>query len=102
MEVAPLSRVSPAVPRFGPPLVLREERGVSWEQLQQSILAQLRALLRGEVRAQVSWDGVCHCPLPGHAGPWAVSVVGRWCLHGWPLVELWVAMVSPWVAKAQA
>ncbi|KAF1507262.1 Ubiquitin carboxyl-terminal hydrolase 43, partial [Eudyptula minor] len=45
-------RVSPAVPRFGPPLVLREERGVSWEQLQQSILAQLRALLRGEVRAQ--------------------------------------------------
>ncbi|XP_074967778.1 ubiquitin carboxyl-terminal hydrolase 43 [Phalacrocorax aristotelis] len=38
--------------RFGPPLVLREERGVSWEQLQQSILAQLRALLRGEVRVQ--------------------------------------------------
>ncbi|NXS41142.1 UBP43 hydrolase, partial [Balaeniceps rex] len=38
--------------RFGPPLVLREERGISWEQLQQSILAQLRALLRGEVRAQ--------------------------------------------------
>ncbi|XP_059684361.1 ubiquitin carboxyl-terminal hydrolase 43 [Gavia stellata] len=37
---------------FGPPLVLREERGVSWEQLQQSILAQLRALLRAEVRAQ--------------------------------------------------
>ncbi|KAM9515548.1 ubiquitin carboxyl-terminal hydrolase 43 isoform 4-T4 [Guaruba guarouba] len=38
--------------RFGPPLLLREERGVSWEQLQQSILAQLRALLRGEVQAQ--------------------------------------------------
>ncbi|NXV73107.1 UBP43 hydrolase, partial [Atlantisia rogersi] len=38
--------------RFGPPLVLREERGASWEQLQQSILSQLRALLRGEVRAQ--------------------------------------------------
>ncbi|XP_071672673.1 ubiquitin carboxyl-terminal hydrolase 43 isoform X2 [Patagioenas fasciata] len=38
--------------RFGPPLVLREERGVSWEQLQQSILAQMRALLRGEVQAQ--------------------------------------------------
>ncbi|NXH66675.1 UBP43 hydrolase, partial [Hydrobates tethys] len=50
--VSALSRVSPAVPRFGPPLVLREERGVSWEQLQHSILAQLRALLRGEVRAQ--------------------------------------------------
>ncbi|NXP08013.1 UBP43 hydrolase, partial [Thinocorus orbignyianus] len=42
----------PRLARFGPPLVLREERGVSWEQLQQSILAQLRALLRGEVRAQ--------------------------------------------------
>ncbi|NXF89960.1 UBP43 hydrolase, partial [Eubucco bourcierii] len=38
--------------RFGPPLVLREERGISWEQLQQSILGQLRALLRAEVRAQ--------------------------------------------------
>ncbi|NWT13658.1 UBP43 hydrolase, partial [Vireo altiloquus] len=37
---------------FGPPLVLREERGVSWEQLQQSILAQLRGVLRGEVRPQ--------------------------------------------------
>ncbi|XP_074464138.1 ubiquitin carboxyl-terminal hydrolase 43 [Larus michahellis] len=42
----------PRLARFGPPLVLREERGISWEQLQQSILAQLRALLRGEVRAQ--------------------------------------------------
>ncbi|KAM6317563.1 ubiquitin carboxyl-terminal hydrolase 43 [Podargus strigoides] len=42
----------PHLARFGPPLVLREERSVSWEQLQQSILAQLRALLRGEVRAQ--------------------------------------------------
>ncbi|NXL29784.1 UBP43 hydrolase, partial [Glaucidium brasilianum] len=42
----------PQLARFGPPLVLREERGVSWDQLQQSILAQLRALLRGEVRVQ--------------------------------------------------
>ncbi|KAM6297487.1 LOW QUALITY PROTEIN: ubiquitin carboxyl-terminal hydrolase 43 [Aegotheles albertisi] len=42
----------PRLARFGPPLVLREERSISWEQLQQSILAQLRALLRGEVRAQ--------------------------------------------------
>ncbi|NWI59227.1 UBP43 hydrolase, partial [Calyptomena viridis] len=42
----------PQLARFGPPMVLREERGISWEQLQQSILAQLRVLLRGEVRAQ--------------------------------------------------
>ncbi|NWV16886.1 UBP43 hydrolase, partial [Origma solitaria] len=42
----------PQLARFGPPLVLREERGVSWEQLQQSILAQLKGVLRGEVRAQ--------------------------------------------------
>ncbi|NWS41126.1 UBP43 hydrolase, partial [Probosciger aterrimus] len=42
----------PQLARFGPPLVLQEERGVSWEQLQQSILAQLQALLRGEVQAQ--------------------------------------------------
>ncbi|NXU12936.1 UBP43 hydrolase, partial [Pardalotus punctatus] len=42
----------PQLARFGPPLVLREERGISWEQLQQSILAQLKGVLRGEVRAQ--------------------------------------------------
>ncbi|NXQ64130.1 UBP43 hydrolase, partial [Anthoscopus minutus] len=42
----------PQLARFGPPLVLREERGISWEQLQQNILAQLRGLLRGEVRPQ--------------------------------------------------
>ncbi|KAM6111192.1 LOW QUALITY PROTEIN: ubiquitin carboxyl-terminal hydrolase 43 [Pterocles gutturalis] len=38
--------------RFGPPLVLREERGVSWAQLQQSILRPLRGLLRGDPREQ--------------------------------------------------
>ncbi|NXB65171.1 UBP43 hydrolase, partial [Struthidea cinerea] len=42
----------PQLARFGPPLVLREERGISWEQLQQSILAQLRGVLRGEVQPQ--------------------------------------------------
>ncbi|NXX25809.1 UBP43 hydrolase, partial [Nicator chloris] len=42
----------PQLTRFGPPLVLREERGVSWEQLQQNILAQLRGVLRGDVRPQ--------------------------------------------------
>ncbi|NXL14617.1 UBP43 hydrolase, partial [Setophaga kirtlandii] len=42
----------PQLARFGPPLVLREERGVSWEQLQLNILAQLRGVLRGEVRPQ--------------------------------------------------
>ncbi|NWY43951.1 UBP43 hydrolase, partial [Sylvia atricapilla] len=44
----------PQLARFGPPLVLREERSVSWEQLQQNILAQLRGVLRGEVRPQGS------------------------------------------------
>ncbi|NXN86067.1 UBP43 hydrolase, partial [Bombycilla garrulus] len=42
----------PQLARFGPPLVLREERGISWEQLQQNILAQLKGVLRGEVRPQ--------------------------------------------------
>ncbi|KAM6403487.1 ubiquitin carboxyl-terminal hydrolase 43 [Rhynochetos jubatus] len=56
--------------RFGPPLVLREERGVSWEQLQQSILAQLRALLRGEVRAQGAGALFRIC-LAGGSGPCA-------------------------------
>ncbi|NXD44610.1 UBP43 hydrolase, partial [Copsychus sechellarum] len=46
------SGTGPQLTRFGPPLVLREERSVSWEQLQQNILAQLRGVLRGEVRPQ--------------------------------------------------
>ncbi|XP_010211959.1 PREDICTED: ubiquitin carboxyl-terminal hydrolase 43 [Tinamus guttatus] len=38
--------------RFGPPLVMREDRGVSWEQLQQCILAKMRYLMRSEVPPQ--------------------------------------------------
>ncbi|KAM6118776.1 ubiquitin carboxyl-terminal hydrolase 43 [Phoenicopterus ruber ruber] len=60
----------PQLARFGPPLVLREERGVSWEQLQQSILAQLRALLRGEVRAQGA-GALFRIRLAGGSAPWA-------------------------------
>lgn len=112
--MSPPHPVSPVVPRFGPPLVLQEERGVSWEQLQQSILAQLRALLRGEVRAQVSRRGDTAVPCWGHLWtgllalqPWwgwgtggqgkalsgygvSTGVCGRavgahgGCLHGWP------------------
>lgn len=79
------------VPRFGPPLVLREERSVSWEQLQQNILAQLRGVLRGEVRPQVSPGnnpvpsklsdfGGCFCPMsqglacPGSAAGQRIAV----------------------------
>ncbi|NWZ32028.1 UBP43 hydrolase, partial [Asarcornis scutulata] len=36
----------PSVPRFGPPLVLWQERGASWAQLQRSLLAPLRHLMR--------------------------------------------------------
>ncbi|XP_062448105.1 ubiquitin carboxyl-terminal hydrolase 43, partial [Rhea pennata] len=38
--------------RFGPPLVMREDRGISWEQLQQCILAKMRYLMRSEVQPQ--------------------------------------------------
>ncbi|NXB19425.1 UBP43 hydrolase, partial [Rhagologus leucostigma] len=58
----------PQLARFGPPLVLREERGVSWEQLQQSILAQLSGVLRGEVRAQGS-GALFRIRLVGGAAP---------------------------------
>ncbi|NXK70559.1 UBP43 hydrolase, partial [Sylvietta virens] len=62
--------VSPLpVPRFGPPLVLREERGVSWEQLQQNILAQLRGVLRGEVRPQGA-GALFRIRLAGASAPW--------------------------------
>ncbi|NWX93381.1 UBP43 hydrolase, partial [Nothoprocta pentlandii] len=42
----------PQAARFGPPLVMREDRGVSWEQLQQSILAKMQYLMRREVQLQ--------------------------------------------------
>ncbi|PIO28282.1 hypothetical protein AB205_0181920 [Aquarana catesbeiana] len=35
-------------PRFGPPLVLREDRTVSWDQLQQNILAKTHYLMRSD------------------------------------------------------
>ncbi|XP_066443851.1 ubiquitin carboxyl-terminal hydrolase 43 isoform X2 [Eleutherodactylus coqui] len=34
--------------RFGPPLVLREDRAASWDQLQQSILGKIRYLMRSD------------------------------------------------------
>ncbi|XP_041265066.1 ubiquitin carboxyl-terminal hydrolase 43 [Onychostruthus taczanowskii] len=59
----------PQLARFGPPLVLREERGVSWEQLQQNILAQLRGVLRGEVRPQGT-GALFRIRLAGSSAPW--------------------------------
>lgn len=84
--------VSPLpVPRFGPPLVLREERGVSWEQLQQSILAQLRGVLQGEVRPQVSPG---NNPVPSQPLASAETMVMA-------RMELWVAMMELWVAGVE-
>ncbi|NWR65836.1 UBP43 hydrolase, partial [Bucorvus abyssinicus] len=60
----------PCLARFGPPLVLREERGISWEQLQQSILGQLQVLLRGEVRVQGA-GALFRIRLAGGTGPCA-------------------------------
>ncbi|CAM4556283.1 ubiquitin carboxyl-terminal hydrolase 43 [Lepidochelys kempii] len=38
--------------RFGPPLLTREDRAISWEQLQQSILSKIRYLMRSEAQVQ--------------------------------------------------
>uniref|UniRef100_A0A452GNC2 ubiquitinyl hydrolase 1 n=1 Tax=Gopherus agassizii TaxID=38772 RepID=A0A452GNC2_9SAUR len=38
--------------RFGPPLLMREDRAISWEQLQQCILGKMRYLMRSEVQVQ--------------------------------------------------
>lgn len=40
--------------RFGPPLVLREDRTVSWDQLQQNILAKTHYLMRSDAHLPVS------------------------------------------------
>uniref|UniRef100_A0A674J9N3 ubiquitinyl hydrolase 1 n=1 Tax=Terrapene triunguis TaxID=2587831 RepID=A0A674J9N3_9SAUR len=36
--------------RFGPPLLTREDRAISWEQLQQCILSKMRYLMRNEAQ----------------------------------------------------
>ncbi|XP_068119526.1 ubiquitin carboxyl-terminal hydrolase 43 [Hyperolius riggenbachi] len=36
--------------RFGPPLVLREDRALSWDQLQQSILGKMRYLMKSDAQ----------------------------------------------------
>lgn len=40
-------------PRFGPPFLMREDRSVSWDQLQQSILSKLYYLMINGAQAQV-------------------------------------------------
>uniref|UniRef100_A0A3B4ZFW4 ubiquitinyl hydrolase 1 n=1 Tax=Stegastes partitus TaxID=144197 RepID=A0A3B4ZFW4_9TELE len=39
--------------RFGPPFLMREDRGISWDQLQQSILSKLYYLMINGAQAQV-------------------------------------------------
>ncbi|KAM6175034.1 ubiquitin carboxyl-terminal hydrolase 43 isoform 2-T2 [Erethizon dorsatum] len=38
--------------RFGPPFLIREDRSISWAQLQQCILSKVRCLMRSEAPAQ--------------------------------------------------
>ncbi|KAF7249168.1 Ubiquitin carboxyl-terminal hydrolase 43, partial [Varanus komodoensis] len=40
--------------RFGPPLLMREDRAMSWEQLQQCILGKMRYLMRKEAQVQAT------------------------------------------------
>ncbi|KAJ6655051.1 hypothetical protein lerEdw1_006104 [Lerista edwardsae] len=40
--------------RFGPPLLMREDRTMSWDQLQQCILGKMRYLMRREAQVQVA------------------------------------------------
>ncbi|MEE6524163.1 hypothetical protein FKM82_023459, partial [Ascaphus truei] len=40
--------------RFGPPLLVREERAMSWGQLQQCILSTMRYLMRSPAHVPVS------------------------------------------------
>ncbi|XP_054834235.1 ubiquitin carboxyl-terminal hydrolase 43 [Eublepharis macularius] len=40
--------------RFGPPLLLREDRAMSWDQLQQCILGKMRYLMRREAQVQAT------------------------------------------------
>ncbi|XP_053147018.1 ubiquitin carboxyl-terminal hydrolase 43 isoform X2 [Hemicordylus capensis] len=40
--------------RFGPPLLMREDRAMSWDQLQQCILGKMRYLMRREAQVQAT------------------------------------------------
>uniref|UniRef100_A0A8D0EBT2 ubiquitinyl hydrolase 1 n=1 Tax=Salvator merianae TaxID=96440 RepID=A0A8D0EBT2_SALMN len=40
--------------RFGPPLLMREDRAMTWDQLQQCILSKMRYLMRKEAQMQAS------------------------------------------------
>lgn len=44
----------PALVRFGPPFLMLEDRGISWEQLQQRILTKLYYLMLNRSQAQVN------------------------------------------------
>lgn len=52
--------------RFGPPFLMREDRSISWDQLQQSILSKLYYLMINGAQAQVQAQEVIFLPLPPH------------------------------------
>ena len=49
----PSPLLSPSLSRFGPPFHMREDRTISWDQLQQSILSKLYYLMLNGSQAQV-------------------------------------------------
>ena len=49
----PSPLLSPSLSSFGPPLHMREDRTISWDQLQQSILSKLYYLMLNGSQAQV-------------------------------------------------
>lgn len=50
--------------RFGPPFLMREDRSISWDQLQQSILSKLYYLMINGAQAQVQhWKTIADTQL---------------------------------------
>lgn len=95
----------PSVPRFGPPLVLWQERGASWAQLQRSLLAPLRHLMRSGAqvrppRMPPPGDGAAASPVPWHLG--ATIRGSPRCPQGWERAAPMGGTLSPWVSPPRA
>ncbi|XP_074168034.1 ubiquitin carboxyl-terminal hydrolase 43 isoform X2 [Sminthopsis crassicaudata] len=76
----------PKAKRFGPPLLLREDRAISWDQLQQQVFNKMRYLIKQEVPVQslgslfavrvVGLSNICSYLSPQDSRPlfhWAVE-----------------------------
>ncbi|XP_063148668.1 ubiquitin carboxyl-terminal hydrolase 43 [Candoia aspera] len=104
--VCNVARTGQQAVRFGPPLLMQEDRAMSWEQLQQCILGKMRYLMRREAQVQatgslfqlrvVGGSSLCSYLSPQDRWPLYHPAVDRALQFGGPGGPIHVKLVVEW------